>query len=111
MINLPTHPFFPKNSLRLTGIYPLRIFIIKSEVCAPGRQPALCSTEKIHKSVLVSDKGSSAGEIVQNNKHLIVSCGDGNCIEILNLQVEGKKAMSADDFMRGNALDIGDKFE
>ena len=44
-------------------------------------------------------------------KHLVVSCGDGKCIEILNLQAEGKKAMSADDFMRGNALNIGDKFE
>ena len=66
---------------------------------------------KIHKSILVADKGASAGEIVQNNKHLVVSCGDGKCIEILNLQAEGKKAMSADDFMRGNALNIGDKFE
>ena len=66
---------------------------------------------KIHKSILVSDSGKSAGEIIESGKRLVVSCGDGRCIEILNLQAEGKKAMSAADFMRGNTLDIGDKFE
>ncbi len=66
---------------------------------------------KIHQSILVDCKGTSAGEIVESGKHLIVSCGDGKCIEILNLQAEGKKAMSAADFMRGNPLEIGEKFE
>lgn len=66
---------------------------------------------KIHKSILVSDSGKSAGEIIESGKRLVVSCGDGKCIEILNLQAEGKKAMSAADFMRGNAVNIGDKFE
>lgn len=66
---------------------------------------------KIHKSILVSCDGGSAGEIIDSGKHLVVSCGDGKCIEILNLQAEGKKAMSAVDFMRGNPLNIGDKFE
>lgn len=66
---------------------------------------------KIHQSVLVSRKGASAGEIVETGRHLIVSCGDGECIEILNLQSEGKKAMSAADFMRGNPINVGDKFE
>ena len=66
---------------------------------------------KIHQSILCSDKKGCPGEIVETGKHLIVSCGDGNCIEILNLQAEGKKAMSAADFMRGNPVNIGDKFE
>lgn len=66
---------------------------------------------KIHQSVLVSGKSGSAGEIVESGKRLVVSCGDGNCIEILNLQAEGKKAMIAADYMRGNPLNIGDKFE
>ena len=30
-----------------------------------------------------------------------------NCIEILNLQAEGKKAMSASDFLRGNPVEKG----
>lgn len=66
---------------------------------------------KIHKSVVVSQKGGAAGEVAENGKRLVVACGDGNCIEILNLQAEGKKAMSAADFMRGNPVNIGDKFE
>lgn len=66
---------------------------------------------KIHKSILVSEKGKGAGEVIESGKRLVVSCGDSNCIEILNLQAEGKKAMSAADFLRGNPVNIGDKFE
>lgn len=66
---------------------------------------------KIHRSVLACEKGGAAGEVVQNGKRLVVACGDGGCIEILNIQAEGKKAMSAADFMRGNSVNIGDKFE
>lgn len=66
---------------------------------------------KLHQSVISDRKGAGAGEIIETGKHLIVSCGDGNCIEILVIQAEGKKAMSAADYMRGNSLEAGDKFE
>lgn len=68
-------------------------------------------TVKIHKSILSSAKGNYAGEIVESGKMLVVSCGDLNCIEILILQAEGKKAMSAADFLRGNPINTGDMFE
>lgn len=68
-------------------------------------------TVKLHKSALTDIKGKKAGEIVEAGKRLVVCCGDMNCIEILNLQAEGKKAMSSADFMRGNQLNIGDMFE
>ncbi len=68
-------------------------------------------TVKIHKSVLSDAKGSAAGQIVETGKKLVVCCGDMNCIEILNLQAEGKKAMPAVDFMRGNQIDTGDMFK
>jgi methionyl-tRNA formyltransferase len=68
-------------------------------------------TVKIHKSVLADGKGKSAGEIVESGKRLVVACGDLNCIEILTLQAEGKKAMSASDFLRGNPVEVGDHFE
>ncbi len=68
-------------------------------------------TVKIHKSVLADGKGKSAGEIVEAGKRLIVACGDLNCIEILTLQAEGKKAMSASDFLRGNPVKVGEHFE
>ena len=66
---------------------------------------------KIHKSVLADGKGKSAGEIVESGKRLVVACGDLNCIEILTLQAEGKKAMSASDFLRGNPVEVGEHFE
>lgn len=66
---------------------------------------------KIHKSILAAETDKAAGEVVQNGKQLVVACGDGKCIEILTIQAEGKKAMSAADFMRGNSVNIGDRFE
>ena len=62
---------------------------------------------KIHKSVLVSEKGTKAGEIVCSDKRLVVACGDLACIEILELQAEGKKSMNAADYLRGNAVETG----
>ena len=68
-------------------------------------------TVKIHQSILVPEIGTSAGQVVEAGKRLVVCCGDMNCIEILNLQAEGKKAMSAADFMRGNLIEKGEMFE
>ena len=63
-------------------------------------------TVKIHKTVLSEVKGNNAGEVVDNNKRLIVSCGDGKCLEILELQSEGKKRMDAKSFLLGNKIEI-----
>lgn len=65
---------------------------------------------KIHKSVLCSSNGSEPGKIVESGKRLVVSCGDNKCIEILELQAEGKKSMSASDYLRGNPIDVGSYF-
>ena len=62
---------------------------------------------KIHRTVHCSDKGGAAGEIVDNNKRIVVSCGDGKCLEILELQLDGKKRMDAKSFLSGNSLEIG----
>ena len=66
---------------------------------------------KLHKSVLAPEKGSKPGEIIVADKRLVVTCGDLNCIEILELQAEGKKSMSAADFLRGNAVEKGTLME
>ena len=63
---------------------------------------------KIHKTVMTDIKGKVAGEVIDNNKRLIVSCGDGKCVEILELQAEGKKRMNALAFLQGNRIEIGD---
>jgi len=47
----------------------------------------------------------SAGMLFVNDKNqLFVNCRNG-CIEILELQAEGRKRMSTSDFLRGFPLD------
>ena len=62
---------------------------------------------KIHKTVLSDIKGGKAGKIIDNNKKLIVSCGDGRCVEILELQPDGKKRMDTKSFLAGNNVTVG----
>ncbi len=62
---------------------------------------------KIHKTVLSNLKGGKAGEIIENNKKLIVSCGDGKCVKILELQPDGKKRMDIKAFLAGNNVPVG----
>ena len=63
-------------------------------------------TVKIHKTCKTDIMGGKAGEIIDNNKKLIVSCGDGKCLEILEIQPEGKKKMSTRDFLLGNNAEL-----
>lgn len=62
---------------------------------------------KIHKTELTDVKGGNPGEVIDNNKRLIVSCGDGNCVEILELQPDGKKRMDIKSFLAGNNIPVG----
>ncbi|MDE6658542.1 MAG: methionyl-tRNA formyltransferase [Eubacterium sp.] len=62
---------------------------------------------KIHKSVLSCEIGSEAGIIVNNRNVITVSCGDGKCIDILELQPDGKKRMDAKSFLAGNKIEVG----
>ena len=63
---------------------------------------------KIHKTIKTDIKSNKAGEIVDNSKRLVVCCGDGKCLEILELQLDGKKKMDAKSFLAGNKLEIGE---
>ena len=51
-----------------------------------------------------------AGTIV-DAATLTVACGDGHCIRILELQAEGGKRLKTEDFLRGNSIENGMKFE
>lgn len=62
---------------------------------------------KIHKSVLSNETGNEAGKIVNNKNVITVSCGDGKCIDILELQPDGKKRMDSKSFLAGNLIEIG----
>lgn len=62
---------------------------------------------KIHKTVLSDKSGNKAGEIADNKGVLTVCCGDGKCVDILELQADGKKRMDAKSYLLGNKLEIG----
>ncbi|MBE6828372.1 MAG: methionyl-tRNA formyltransferase [Ruminococcaceae bacterium] len=66
---------------------------------------------KIHSSVLSSKTGKKAGEVVDSDGVISVCCGDGKCIDILSLQLEGKKKMSSKDFLLGHKIEKGSFLE
>ncbi len=61
---------------------------------------------KIHKTALSDKTGNKAGCVVDNKNVLTVCCGDGRCIDILELQQEGKKRMDTKSFLVGNLVEI-----
>lgn len=75
----------------------------------PGASTRLIGkTLKIHKSILTDKKGKNiSGEVIEADGRLIVCCGDNNCIELLEVQLEGKKRMAASAFLNGYNLEKG----
>jgi methionyl-tRNA formyltransferase len=49
------------------------------------------------------------GELAIECARLIVGCGQGSSLEIAELQLEGKKRMTARDFINGYQLKSGEK--
>ena len=52
-----------------------------------------------------SPEALSSARAVNHHGNLIVGCGQGSALEILELQLEGKKRVSARDFLAGYRLD------
>lgn len=80
-----------------------------------GLQPwpvATCAfkgkTLKIHATHLSGKTGKMPGEIIQDGAKVFVSCGDRKCVELIEVQLEGKKRMSAEEFFRGHQVKTGD---
>ena len=61
---------------------------------------------KIH-STRLCEKSGGAGKIL-SVRPLIIGCGEGS-VEILELQPEGKKRMTAEAFAAGHSLSVGQK--
>jgi len=53
---------------------------------------------------------AEAGAIRVERDRLYVRCGAGTWLELVELQMEGKKRMSAADFLRGYPVKSGDRF-
>lgn len=75
----------------------------------PGASTMLSGkTLKLHATVLSDKKGHNIpGEVIEASDKLIVACGDNCCIEITELQLEGKKRMPSGAFLNGYKLEKG----
>lgn len=75
----------------------------------PGASTVLDGkTLKLHKARLSDKKGNNIpGSVVESDKRLIVCCGDNKCVELVEIQLEGKKRMNAEDFLRGRKIAVG----
>lgn len=62
---------------------------------------------KIHASAPVNGFSGAAGEILESNGSLIIGCAGDTALELLEVQYEGSKRMSAEDFLRGHKLERG----
>lgn len=54
--------------------------------------------------------GKPAGTVVSADGKLTVVCGDGKCIDILEVLPAGKKRMKTADYLRGNKVEVGEIF-
>ncbi len=63
-------------------------------------------TLKIYRTQMVGPHKGKAGEVL-SIKPLVVSCGGDTALEILEVQMESKKRMTAEDFIRGCKLEAG----
>lgn len=63
---------------------------------------------KVHQASVVPDAEScpSPGTIMRADTRLLVSCGQG-LLELTEVQLEGRKRMSARDFLQGSPVEVG----
>lgn len=65
-------------------------------------------TLKLHKAKMSDKTGNNiAGSVIESDKKLVVCCGDNKCVELIEIQLEGKKRMNAEDFLRGRKIPVG----
>ncbi len=67
---------------------------------------------KLPTSVDVEINDAEPGEILVSERRdkIYAVCSDRNLVQILELQIEGKKRLNAEEFLRGFKLKSGDKF-
>ena len=49
------------------------------------------------------------GEVLEAQEKLLVQCGDGSVLELIEVQMEGKKRMTAVEFLRGHQIKPGER--
>ncbi|MFH0799160.1 MAG: methionyl-tRNA formyltransferase [Pseudomonadota bacterium] len=64
-------------------------------------------TLRIHEAAaLPAEHKTAPGTVIESGPHLAIACGEG-ALYLLEVQLEGKKRMSAADFLRGHKVQTG----
>ena len=62
---------------------------------------------KVMKTKIGSKTTQPSGTIIGNTENLVIACGENTSIEILELQAEGSKRMTAKQFLCGKNIPLG----
>ena len=66
----------------------------------------------IWKARVADEPGEGApGRLMPLRKRLLVSSGEGSALELLEVQIEGRKRMPAEAFLNGHRLDENERFD
>jgi methionyl-tRNA formyltransferase len=72
-----------------------------------GRRLVIWSADPL----LSGGRQDAAGEVLTaHGDDLVISCGQGTALRLLEVQPEAKRRMSARDFLNGTQLKIGERF-
>jgi len=66
---------------------------------------------KIVHGMPLSDRTIKQPGTLTDNGGLDVACGNGLLYRVLKVQIEGKKMMDSDAFLRGNPIRLGQSFD
>lgn len=64
---------------------------------------------KILSSRVSDDKTVESGSVICSDKKFIIACAENTAIELLEVQMEGSKRMTAQDFLKGHPIKEGFK--
>ena len=62
---------------------------------------------KVLSSAVSNGKEAKSGTVICSDKKLIIACADNTAIELLEVQAEGSKRMSAADYLKGHPITEG----
>lgn len=73
-----------------------------------GKRLVICSARPASQSPLAAT--ANAGEVLLTKQELLVACGEGTALAVLEVQPEGRKRMMGRDFANGAKLVAGSRF-
>lgn len=62
---------------------------------------------KVYKSMCTADTSNNPAGTVVNADNFTVVCGDGKCVQFIEVQAEGSKRMNTADYLRGKSIEKG----